>query len=44
MRYCMFMASSLSLSVLMQTAAKLNRIEAISARPTPIQATMYDQA
>ena len=35
----MFMASSFSLSVLMHTAAKLKRMEAMRARPTPIHAT-----
>ena len=40
MRYCMFMASSLSLSFLMQTAASENRMEEQSAIPTPTQLTM----
>ena len=40
MRYCMFMASSLSLSFLMHTAASEKRIAEQSAEATPTHATM----
>ena len=44
MRYCMFMASSLSRSLLMQAAASPKRMEEHSAVATPTHATMYDQS
>ena len=40
MRYCMFMASSRSLSFLMHTAAKEKRMEEQRAMATPTQLTM----
>merc|ERR1712045_959125 len=43
-KYCRFMASSLSLSFLIQTAARKNRMAEQSVIPTPIQLTMYDQS
>merc|ERR1719151_582960 len=38
------MASSLSLSFLIQTAGRKNRMAEQSVIPTPIQLTMYDQS
>ena len=40
MRYCMFMASSLSLSFLMQTEAREKRVAENREQATPVQATM----
>lgn len=42
MRYCMLTASSFSRSRRRQMAAHENRMDEIKAKPTPIQAIMYD--
>ena len=40
MRYCRFMASSVSLSFLMQRAARAKRMDERRVMPTPTQLTM----
>lgn len=42
MRYCILTASSFSRSRRRQTAAQEKRMDEMRAKPTPIQAIMYD--